>query len=456
MRVYDSLTSTNKTGNNETNGNEDLKISTPEKLGTFSSDRNISINQFDECSMSTPSRDKIETDQNDFTAYVCNKESTVRSATVSSLRCDMDKTQALATTVWNPKIDWSRSTVDLSSDEESVPNSISSTELSYMDGFEEETFIPATPQNLLVDDIWHDDVMDANVRHPGLHVPPFRRRASTTDGLFNNSDNTLNWQQYNPRYRGVSDSAIGDHRALHYDHDVSSEIPQNNQHVIPSPNRFRSRSEVPSCQVKFSSSSSSSAFTNVLKKLHVRQQRIPLASKGFMLLFVIAAYTTLCIPYLDISADLQKIIDKHGDNTDDISSMGSSGSVTALVVKDSSNHILGRHFEVQSSPPQPYQQHELTDHQEIASQTGHAVSNVYYARKHGNLKKFLRREEVVNFLQQKAIVQHQSTLIGRWHVHVVILAVVVVWAFLLDYVRIRNNRDTGVFASRLHQSPEIV
>jgi hypothetical protein len=338
---------------------------------------------------------------------------------------------------WNPKVDWSRSTIDLSSDEESVPNSISSTELSYMGGFDDDAFGTTAPNS--DHELWRSEVLNSHLSHPQRFDSPFRRRAHTMDGTANSDENSLNQQQYNPWRRATCDSVVG-RRAIHLELETAPATGMTTsllqQHSITSQTRSRSGSVPITCQ----SALSSSPLGAALNKLHLRQQRIPLATRGLFLLFAIATYTTLCIPYSDISADLQKIIDKHGDNTDDTTLMASSPSVSVIVVKDSADHVLGRQFELQS-PPQLEQQPSP-----VASR---ALGAANFARKRGSLKKFLRREEVANFLQQKAIVQQRSSWIGRWHVHVLILAGIALWALIMDYSKICGPKNMNESTNRL-------
>ena len=179
------------------------------------------------------------------------------------------------------------------------------------------------------------------------------------------------------------------------------------------PNRSLNTSQTQSAPLSISSS--------LLSDPRGRTKRVTFASRGLMVLFLIATYTTFWLPYPNYSLEIQSALEKQRDNLilDDTLSPSESSSSSAVAIEDditSSKHRI----ELPVSPAQ-----------RIATR----VVGATFARKRG-LKKF-RRDEVANYLQQKAIVQERDSWwsVVPWHFHVAVLAIVAIWAFLIDYSR---------------------
>lgn len=193
--------------------------------------------------------------------------STSRSVSLHIPVPPSDDSGANRNIAWSSAVDWSRSSLDLSSDEESLPNSVSSTELSQMlseDDFSEPDF----EQEFRRQSQWE------MVAHDPRIAPPFRRRAHTFDGSFRPL--RRNRHQRNTRV---------DERHVHTESGNATQSPDDVISIAPVSSRSSKRAS---------------------------------SSRGLLFLFMIATYTTFWLPYPDFSSDIEKVLEQKRELEDSL------------------------------------------------------------------------------------------------------------------------------------------
>lgn len=193
-----------------------------------------------------------------------------------------DSTAIPASPAWNPQIDWSHSTVDISSDEESLPNSLSYTTLSASvddDSSSESDF----------DDVGQSFQSERLILDP-LPISTFRNRAHTFDGSI-----------------GTIRQSIMQGQSL-----------QTEQVGADSTTR-----------------QPSSSFGRALSKISNNAPSIRLL---ILVLFSIATFTTFLLPYPDFSANVEKLLEKKELEGYFITSIATNNTSAVL----EQNHVIER------------------------------------------------------------------------------------------------------------------
>lgn len=284
--------------------------------------------------------------------------------------------------VWNSQINWSRSTVELSSDEESLPSSTSCSEISEL-GLQG------------LDDANHQAFEIVSLNSHTL--PPFRSRAYTAEADIGT------WRQTHARQQ--------QHQQRRQNHHADVDVTRTDRGIEHHSADFRSS--------RYQSSSSNERRNN-------KQRMTP--GRGIMFLFLIATYTTFWLPYPEFP-DVERV--------EDMLFLNPSHPVNNDITNLSNTNVSSNTIRVTNKESVSDQRHASASMNTFGTRGGGAA----FARRNNNLKQF-RTEEMKLFLQQRAIRQHyQSMTWFPWHVNVTILVSVALWS-VVDWARKRRSVQT--------------